>query len=95
MEKNMSPEEQKAIILGILAKEFDVTLAQLTPEVSLIGDLGADSLALINIMMNVEEQLGVDMPDEEWRSLQTVGDILKRLEDKTRVSETHTAVTHS
>lgn len=96
MKENMSPLDREVVVLNILAKEFDVPLERLQPSVSLIGDLGADSLSLINVMMHVEEELGVDLPDEEWRSLTTVGDILKRLRAEPPVgSGTHSVASHT
>jgi acyl carrier protein len=76
---NVSDDHRESIILDILAKEFDVPLEKLQPSVSLIQDLGADSLALINVMMQAEESLGIEISEDEWRSLTTVGDILARL----------------
>lgn len=79
MKRSISVEEQEDIVLNAIAKEFDVPRNQLQPGVSLVGDLKADSLALINVVMQIEEALSIDIPDAEWRTLLTVGDILERI----------------
>jgi acyl carrier protein len=76
----MLSDNRRAIVLNILAREFDVPVEKLDSSVSLIADLGADSLSLINVMMQVEESLHIEVPEEEWRSVDTVGDILAKLE---------------
>lgn len=70
-------EKVKAIICDQLdCKPEDVTL-----EASIIDDLDADSLAVIDLIMSMEDEFGVEIPDEEAESLKTVGDIVKYLED--------------
>ena len=77
--KQLSVEEREDIILSIIAKEFDVPRERLQSSVSLIKDLNADSLSLINVVMQIEQALSIDIPEAEWRTLDTVGDILTRI----------------
>ena len=72
----MSFEEIKELIAEILAVDED----KITPESNLIDDLGADSLSVVELHMEIEERLGVKIPDEEVASLKTVQDIIAAIE---------------
>ncbi|MBI1796653.1 MAG: acyl carrier protein [Candidatus Eisenbacteria bacterium] len=63
----------------IIAKELEVDLKQLTPEAKFIEDLGADSLDIVELVMELEEQFGLEIPDEEADKLKTVGDAMNYL----------------
>ena len=63
----------------IIAKELEVELKQLTPEAKFIEDLGADSLDIVELVMALEEEFGLDIPDEEADKLKTVGDAMNYL----------------
>jgi acyl carrier protein len=60
----------------IIAKELEVEVKQLTPEAKFIEDLGADSLDIVELVMALEEEFGLDIPDEEADKLKTVGDAM-------------------
>jgi acyl carrier protein len=63
----------------IIAKELEVEVKQLTPEAKFIEDLGADSLDIVELVMALEEEFGLDIPDEEADKLKTVGDAMNYL----------------
>jgi acyl carrier protein len=63
----------------IIAKELEVEVKQLTPEAKFIEDLGADSLDIVELVMALEEEFGIDIPDEDADKLKTVGDALNYL----------------
>ena len=63
----------------IIAKELEVEPKQLTPEAKFIEDLGADSLDIVERVMALEEEFGLDIPDEEADKLKTVGDAMNYL----------------
>ncbi len=65
----------------IIAKELEVDVKQLTPEAKFIEDLGADSLDIVELVMALEEEFGVDIPDEDADKLKTVGDAMKYLQE--------------
>ena len=71
-----SNNSNERVVLTIISEELDVDVDQLAPSVSLIDDLHADSLALINIVMKLEEKFHIDLPDAEWRKLRTIGDVV-------------------
>jgi acyl carrier protein len=75
----LSAEEINNWVLGTIAEELQVSRDNLTPTTSLVNDLHADSLALTNIVMLLEEKLAIDIPDEVWGSINTVGDITSHI----------------
>ena len=64
----------------IIAKELEVDVKQLTPEAKFIEDLGADSLDIVELVMALEEEFGLDIPDEDADKLKTVGDAMSYLQ---------------
>ena len=54
---------------------------QVKPEAKFIDDLGADSLDTVELVMALEEEFGTEIPDEEAEKLQSVGDVIKFIED--------------
>ncbi len=63
----------------IIAKELEVDVKQLSPEAKFIEDLGADSLDIVELVMELEEAFGIDIPDEDADKLKTVGDAMNYL----------------
>jgi acyl carrier protein len=63
----------------IIAKELEVDVKQLTSEAKFIEDLGADSLDIVELVMALEEEFGLDIPDEDADKLKTVGDAMNYL----------------
>jgi len=70
-------DEQRA--KEIVAKELEVGIDQLTPEAKFIEDLGADSLDTVELVMALEEEFGLDIPDEDADKMKTVGDAIDYL----------------
>jgi len=69
-------------VKDIIVTQLGVTAEQVTPEAKFIEDLGADSLDTVELVMALEEEFGQEIPDEEAEKLQTVGDVIKHIEDK-------------
>ena len=63
----------------IIAKELEVDVKQLEPGAKFIEDLGADSLDIVELVMALEEEFGLDIPDEDADKLRTVGDAMNYL----------------
>ena len=74
------PIEEK--VKDIIVEQLGVNPEQVTPQASFIEDLGADSLDIVELVMAFEEEFGVEVPDEDAEKLQTVGDVIKYIEDK-------------
>ena len=74
----MAYTEEKA--KEIIAKELEVSMDQLTPDAKFIEDLGADSLDQVELVMALEEEFGVSIPDEDAESIKTVGDAVSYIQ---------------
>jgi acyl carrier protein len=70
----------------IIAKELEVDVKQLAPEAKFIEDLGADSLDIVELVMALEEEFGLDIPDEDADKLKTVGDAMNYLKSHSTAS---------
>ncbi len=66
----------------IIIDELGVDPNEVTPEASFIDDLGADSLATVELVMAFEKEFGMNIPDVEAEKLKTVNDIIKYLEEQ-------------
>jgi acyl carrier protein len=69
-------------VRAILVDQLDVDEDAVTMESSISEDLGADSLDVVDMVMSLEEEFDVEIPDEEIESMKTVGDIVKYIESK-------------
>ena len=70
------------IVKNIIAEQLGVKPEEVTPEAKFIDDLGADSLDTVELGMALEEEFGIEIPDEEAEKLVTVGDAVKYIGDK-------------
>lgn len=68
-------------IRKILCEQFELDEDRVTMDSSLIGDLGADSLDVIDLAMSIEDEFDIEVPDEEIEKIKTVGDIVRFVED--------------
>lgn len=69
-------------IKSILVDQLDVDEEIVTMEASISDDLGADSLDVADIVMSLEEEFDVEVPDEMLQNIKLVGDIVKYIEEK-------------
>ena len=65
----------------ILCEQFELDEDRVTMDSSLIGDLGADSLDVIDLAMSIEDEFDIEVPDDEIEKIKTVGDIVRFVED--------------
>lgn len=68
-------------IKDIIVEQLGVNADQVVAEAKFIEDLGADSLDTVELVMALEEEFGLEIPDEEAEKLQSVGDVIKYVED--------------
>ncbi len=64
----------------IVSEELGVEESKINPESKFIDDLGADSLDVVELVMNLEEEFQCEIPDEEAEKIVTVGDALRYIE---------------
>ena len=69
-------------VRAIIAEQLGVKLEEVTDAASFIEDLGADSLDTVELVMALEEEFGIEIPDEDAEKMTTVGDAIKYIEQK-------------
>ena len=69
-------------VRGIIAEQLGVKLEEVTDTASFIEDLGADSLDTVELVMALEEEFGIEIPDEDAEKMITVGDAMKYIDQK-------------
>ncbi len=67
-------------VIEIVAEQLGVNKEQITPETSFVNDLGADSLDTIELVMELEEEFDINIPDEASEKIQTVGQAIEHIE---------------
>jgi acyl carrier protein len=78
----MSEKSIEDRVKDIIVKDLGVNPEQVTPEAKFIEDLGADSLDTVELVMAIEQELSVEVPDEDAEKLEKVGDVIRYVEDK-------------
>ncbi|MFC1594281.1 acyl carrier protein [Candidatus Omnitrophota bacterium] len=69
-------------IKTIIAEQLGVKPEEVTEQASFIDDLGADSLDTVELVMALEEEFGIEIPDEDAEKMATVSDAIKYIESK-------------
>ncbi len=67
-------------VKSIIVERLSVDSKDVTKEASFIDDLGADSLDTVELVMALEEEFGLEIPDEEAEKIVTVGDAVQYIE---------------
>ncbi|HLO10611.1 MAG TPA: acyl carrier protein [Desulfobacteria bacterium] len=70
----MSVEQR---VREIVAEQLERDVNEVTNTASLIDDLGADSLDVVELVMKMEEEFGIEIPDEEAEKIKTVNDVIQ------------------
>ena len=73
----MEFEKLQQIIADVLNMDVD----EITPDTTFVDDLGADSLDIFQIIMGIEEEFGIEIPQEEAEKIVTVGDAIAYIEN--------------
>jgi len=68
-------QEMEGRIRSIVAEQLGVDLGEVTPNASILDDLGADSLDVVELMMAIEEAFDIEVPDEDVERMRTIGDM--------------------
>ena len=69
-------------VKSIIAENLDVDEQEITADASFTEDLGADSLDIVELVMALEEEFGLEIPDEDADKLKTVGDAMNYLKQQ-------------
>ena len=69
-------------VIKLVMEQLDVTREQCVLEASFIDDLGADSLDIVELLMEMEEAFGVEIADEELEKISTIKDVINFLKQK-------------
>ena len=71
-------------IKAILSEQFSVEEKEITVDTLLEDDLGADSLDVVDLLMTIEDDFEVEIPDEEVENIKTVGALVEYIESHSR-----------
>ncbi len=69
-------------VSAIIVEQLGVTKEELTPKASFIDDLGADSLDIVELVMAMEEEFDIEIPDDDAEKIQTIGDVITYVKGK-------------
>lgn len=78
----MSDKSIEERVKEIIVDQLGVSADQVTPEAKFVEDLGADSLDTVELVMALEEEFDVEVPDDEAEKLQAVKDVVSFIESK-------------
>jgi acyl carrier protein len=71
-------------IKEIIIEQLGVSADEVVPEASFIDDLGADSLDIVELVMALEEEWGIEIPDDDAEKIQTIQDAITYVEERTK-----------
>lgn len=66
----------------LIVKQLDIKESEVVPEAKFIDDLGADSLDIVELIMALEDEYGIEIPDEDAEKMETVGDAIRYIEER-------------
>ncbi len=67
----------------ILCDQLDLEEDKVTMDSDIVEDFEADSLDVVDLVMSLEDEFGIEIPDEEIENIKTVGDVVRYIEDNT------------
>ena len=79
-------QELTTKVNSIIVEQLGVEDGSLVPEANLLDDLGADSLDVVELVMALEEEFGIEVPDEDVENIRTIGDIVRYVGSKVEAS---------
>ncbi len=82
----MGTAEVAQKVKSIIAEQLGVKIEEVTDTASFVDDLGADSLDTVELVMALEEEFGIEIPDEDAEKMTTVGEAMRYVEEKAQKS---------
>jgi acyl carrier protein len=79
-EKNTMSEDTTKKVIEIISKQLEIEADKIKPEASFTDDLKADSLAVVELVLALEEEFGIEIPDEDTEKIRTVQDAITYIE---------------
>lgn len=73
----MDSEQVQGRVIDIVAEQLGVDKEKVNPETSFVNDLGADSLDTVELVMELEEEFDISIPDDAAEKIQTVGQAIE------------------
>ena len=70
-------------VRAIMSNQLDVDEDRITMESDIAEDFDADSLDLVDLVMSLEDEFGIEVPDDQVENFHTVGDVARYIEDNT------------
>ena len=67
-------------VKAILSEQFDVEEDSINADTKISEDLGADSLDVVDLLMSLEDEFEIELPDDEIENIKTVGELVKYIE---------------
>jgi len=80
----MSDNAEK--IKSIIAEQLGVKAEDVVEQASFVDDLGADSLDTVELVMALEEEFGIEIPDEDAEKMSSVGEAIRYIEEKAKAN---------
>ena len=77
-----SVEEVKEKVINIVSEQLNIPKEDIKPESAFIADLKADSLDLVELVMEFEDEFGIQIPESDQDKIQTVGDAVNYIMEK-------------
>lgn len=69
-------------VKDLISKQLNKPIDEITDDKEVVKDLGADSLDVVEMLMGLEEEFDISVPEEDAVNIKTVGDIIKLIEEK-------------
>jgi acyl carrier protein len=82
-EEGLAVSSVEERVIEIVSEQMGVTKDQVTRETSFVNDLGADSLDTVELVMEIEEEFDITIPDEDAEKIQTVGQAIDYIQERT------------
>jgi acyl carrier protein len=80
----MTADKTEEDVLAIVCDQLDVKREDISPDKTFTDDLGADSLAIVELVLALEEKFDIKIPDEEVENIKKVGDAVNYIRARTR-----------